>query len=187
MFWLNTNKKWKLAEGFWKFGIEDENGNLICPYRYSFISNFIDGLAIVKEKKGMFGKEYWGIMNENLEVTFLSEPYDNVVVLNHKVIAIYVDGEPPLWGLITPTGQKICNPKYLFCPQYINGFAQTIVLGGKRTFINEDGHQICAPKYRAAHPFDTNGQAEVLTQNGRWERINKHGIELQHRPNKNYF
>ena len=158
-----------------RYGIKDKSGNLICPIKYITIFPFYAGLAIVKYKENIFSKVKWGVIDENFYLTLFSEPYEEVFVLTHKLLAVKLNGR---WGIIHRSGKFICKPKYSFCPhEFCNGFS-TVQIGCYYAFINEDGIQICKAKYFKVRAFNERGIAEVCDEYG-WKKLNKKGAEIK--------
>lgn len=157
-----------------KVGLRDKVGNLVCPIKYSIIYRFVDGLAIVKIKHSH--EQYqWGIINQKGEEKLFLGNYQEMKVLNRKVIAVKCWGH---WGLIDKFERFICDFKYDKCPSsYINGFSK-VIRNELYAFIDESGRQICAAKYTEVGDFDEYGQVDVK-RDGHCYRMNKKGVELK--------
>lgn len=68
-----------------KFGVIDENNNLIVDFKYDYISSFCNNYAIIRN--GNYCK--YGLIN-NLGKTILPPVFDNIILLNDN--NVYVEG-----------------------------------------------------------------------------------------------
>ena len=196
---INFKKGWYLTSDGKRYGIKDAYGNLICPTIYSFISDFTDGLAVIKFKKNIFSKEQWGVMNEKFEVNLFSEEYKNVKVLNRKILAVQLeDGE---WRIIKKSGEKIPGPTYDECPGPFSDGVAPVKCKKLYAFINEDGQQICKAIF-SRYLYHDNGIFSVFAYTsdyyepkyifegwglGHEYRMTKKGVMLERGKNKYYM
>jgi len=127
-----------------KYSVADSIGHLICPMWFLEIRSYIDGLATVKYKKNIFSKVQWGVVDTHGCVTLFSGDYENMIVLNHNLIAVQEKGQKGQkgrWGLVDKNGIVICKPQYDECPVCIIGNQfYTVSINGMHMLIDATGH-----------------------------------------------
>lgn len=176
---INFKKGWDRVSKGKRYGIKDAYGNLICPIIYSFISDFTDGLAVIKFKKNIFAKELWGVIDEKLKVNLFSEEYKDVQVLNRKILTVQLpDGG---WRLIKKSGEKIPGPTYENCPGPFHDELAPVLCNGLLAFINEDGHQICKAIRVRCYDYNDDGTISLYRYGNGYNgyvvyRMNKKGV-----------
>lgn len=148
-----------------KYGLKDNNGNILLSPKYDFISDFKEGYA------KMYLNNKCGLIDQKGK-EIVPAKYIDIEDLNSRLVAIRSGTK---WGLVDKMGGEILAPIYT----YIFGFGDgpsLIELDDKIGLINEAGEIIVAPKYGSILDFK-DGLAEVEL-NDKWGLIDKTGKEI---------
>lgn len=158
--------------------------------KYNLVSEKHDGLQVITYKKNIFSKIQWGVINNKQEITLFSGNFEDVVILNRNLIArkVKIAKDKFKWELAKKSGERICPPKYDYCPEYIvrtwtseniENYFYIAPVDGLYTLINGTGQQLCKPMYeRIERDYVGNGFLRGL-RGKYWHKINKKGIELK--------
>lgn len=151
------------------------------------------GLQVITRKKTSFSKIQWGIIDEKKEITWFTGNFENVEILNRNLIArkVKIAKDKFKWELAKKSGERICPPKYDYCPEYIvrtwtseniENYFYIAPVDGLYTLIDGAGRQLCKPKYERIER-DFYGNGFVRGARGEyWYRLNKKGVEIKCKP-----
>jgi len=150
------------GEKFGKWGVEDLEGNLIIPFEYDTIEEFIDGKAKVKSN-GKYG--------------YIDEKGQPFIPLDYDLIEDFTDGKAKAKrgyksGYIDEQGEIIIPFEYDTIEDFIDGKAKANK-NGKYGYINEQGMTIIPFEYDLIGDFidgrakaKKNGELAIIDYNG---------------------
>ncbi len=104
------NGRAKASSGY-KFGIVDDHGNIIIPFKYTLIEEFVDGKARAKIN------DKWGVIDE-----FGNHIVDNEYELSNGLIKGDKFGK---WGVRTIANHIVIPYEYDVIEEYIDGLIKT--------------------------------------------------------------
>ena len=143
-----------------KYGMIDNNANVILPCEYDWIGDYNNGrIKITKDKKS-------GVVdiNGNIIIPII---YDNLYFSDNKRIEIEMNGK---WGFIDWEGKLISAPEY----DDIKNGGEDLYLVKKNKkwgFVNSDNEVIISFVYEDAKRFSEDLAA--VKMNGKWGFIDK--------------
>jgi hypothetical protein len=132
-----------------KYGFMDETGLPYIPAKYTYASNFSNGLAVVTEA------ETFGFINKNGEL-IIDYRFDDAQDFMHGRAIVEVDGKI---GLIDPTGKYILAPIYEDIGSFSEGVFYVQTEQGYQYF-NLEGNPVFDIYFDEAFSFE-NGTAYV--------------------------
>ena len=170
-----------------KWGFIDEDGNEICPIKYSMsyrsicprildIRFFHEGFAVVAITEGVFLR-YGYINTKGKEMTPLifKQAYD---FLNGRALVIDQDSK---FSIINKEFKIITNRPYDDIRPFYNGCA-VVKYDELYGFINESGTEIVEPKYEYLSSFGDSGYAQFTMPNTEFN-----GVYFVDTKGKEYF
>jgi WG repeat protein len=159
-----------------KWGYMDKDGKLVIPTKYSRVTEFNDGNAIVKNKLGHFiidkkGNEIKVVTEKRItEMRKFSDGLAAVMLGNktHNRLG-YINGQ----------GKLMIKAIYVACGDFKEGVAWVIIDGDKAGFIDKEGEWVIEPKFFRARDMDPiSGMARIRDKDG-WGYTNLNG-EVMH-------
>lgn len=132
-----------------KYGFMDENGLPYIPPRFTYASNFSNGLAVVTED------EKFGYVNKNGDL-IINYKFDDAQDFMHGRAIVEIDGYV---GLIDPTGKFILEPKYEDIGSFSEGVFYVQTEEGYQ-YYNLEGNPVFDVLFDEAFSFE-NGKAYV--------------------------
>ena len=180
-------------------GYIDHTGKLVIPLRYRSGSEFLEGLAAVKNNRGKWGyinkqgkwvikpqfdyadnfRKGWAIVKVGGYEGAINKSGNFVIPPNFVLIGRF-EGESACarpknsqqWGLINRTGALVVSPKFDWCDGFHNGFAR-VQVGGKWGYINAAGEMVVTPRFDDAGRFDED--VAPVNVGNKWGYINSKG------------
>ena len=132
-----------------KYGFMDENGLPYIPPKFTYASNFSNGLAVVTKD------DKFGYVNKNGDL-IIDYRFDDAQDFMHGRAIVEIDGEV---GLIDPTGKFILEPNYLDIGSFSEGVFYVQMEEGYKYF-NLEGNPVFDIVFDEAFSFE-NGKAYV--------------------------
>lgn len=132
-----------------KYGYMDESGLPYIPPKFTFASNFSNGLAVVTES------EKFGYVNKNGDL-IIDYRFDDAQDFMHGRAIVEVDGKV---GLIDPTGKFILEPKFEDVGSFSEGVFYVQSDEGYK-YYNLEGNPVFDIVFDEAFSFE-NGKAYV--------------------------
>ena len=151
-----------------KWGAMDNQGKIVVPVKYDFLSKFIDGYATAR-------------LNDNY---FVVDSIGNEIQIKEKdiiKIRMFSDGltliknEDGLMGYVNTKGETVIPLKYKNCGYFRSGIAWARNSEGLIGYINKNGEWIIEPKFLAVKDFDPVSQIAKARVDEVWGYINKKG------------
>lgn len=149
-----------------KFGFLNSKGKLVIPMKYDNAGNFKEGYAAVKlnSKYGYIDTDGRMIIEPQFDgASFFFEGLAQVKVKTNQGNKVY---------LIDRDGKAVCK-RYDFIGDFYKDRA-IVRIGNEIGYINQQGQEVIALKYRIAQNFEENGEALVEFE-GKKYYINKSG------------
>ena len=175
--WLDERRRFRKVGRFKKFGVKKSSGDLLTKIKYTKISPFVDGIAVVEYQRFFFKQTILGIVTTDGKEVLFDKNCKKVVVLNKNVIAVKIEVEEETyeWAIFNSEGIEPYGFRYEVCPtEFVNGFSQ-VKHKGKYNFINEMGKQLGVASYTRVANFRKNGKAYVWVGNTRYV-LRKDGV-----------
>ena len=160
-----------------KWGYIDKTGRVIIPYKYTYATNFSEGLAGVETKGGKFGyidktgkfvippRFYWGDpFSEGLAVAVIRHFDQKGNITFNK------------FGYIDRSGKMVIQPQDVVSAKWLSNFSEgltCLMQNDKYGFIDKAGRQVIPPRYDEAHLF-SEGLAAVVIE-GKFGYIDRSG------------
>lgn len=135
-------------DGFVRFGYLNTEGKEACKFKFTAVTNFRNGLAIVRDENYK-----WLVINRKFE-KITKRTYDRIHDFFYGYAVVELNG---LYGFINENGEEVCEIKYpymsCFGPQ---GFAQIelpnmeagraywIDTRGKEFYMEYNSDEMCA-------------------------------------------
>lgn len=116
-----------------RFGCIDKQGNIIIPFEYDYIGEFINGIAKVKMNFS------WGCINENGEI---------IIPFEYEEIGDFYNGIAKVkkswgvYGFFNECGKNIIPCVYEKAEEFINGKARVKEINGSWGYIDLDGNKL---------------------------------------------
>ena len=108
-----------VADESGKCGYKDEQGNIVIPYKYDFISPFTDENVALVRIDDMFG------MVDKSGQEVIPTAYSQIIPTTGGYYLLRINNK---YGLASPQGQLVYEPKYLFIyPFNHQGIAKAVV------------------------------------------------------------
>lgn len=150
------------AEHGGKWTLLDEEGNMVIPPIYDFISEPNNGICLVS-KEGKYGYV-------RTDGSIIIEPtYEKATRFDNGRASVKVDGK---WGIIDNNGKMVVAPQYDDSTYFREGFA-VVEQNGKFGYIDMEGNVTIPPTYEKASRFQ-NGLAQIMLD-GKYGFINTKG------------
>lgn len=150
-----------------KWGVIDTTGKMVIEPKYEWYVRFYDGLAAVDMDGG------YGYINTKGETVI-----DGHFVIAHDfyngVAQVATDAG---WGLIDKEGNWILKPTYRNMSPFTQGFAAVQIDDTNWGYINTKGELVISG-FRCTTPYYEDGNAVVMTQEGKWTVIDDTGAPL---------
>jgi|GEM_PF-224449 len=173
--------------------IINTNGDTVIPFKYSSVSRFYDGIAVVKDngnsffidKKGenVFDEVYeeaysfsnalaavkkeglWGFIDRTGK-TVITNQFDEANSFNEDLAAIKKNGK---WGVVDKSGRIVADFQFDSISHFHNGY-MAVMKDGKWGFINSLGEIAVDCQFDKIKDF-SEGYAAVM-KDGKWGFIN---------------
>jgi hypothetical protein len=161
-----------------KYGLLDVNGEILVPLKYSFISNFVNNLAVVviDGKYGIIdekGNEVIPPMYDGL-ISYMGFPILDQKSFSEGLIAAKItQNGSSKWGFIDLENKVVAPFKYEIVSNFDDGLATVGEKIANKTavnygFINKKGEEIIPPKYDLANKFNEGLSKVILNGNTRF-------------------
>lgn len=118
------------------FGYIDRNGEFRIQRQYADCTDFVDGIAFVRDEQGWF-------MIDEIGERINSKYYDDCPVYSEGVIRFNIDGR---FGFCDRTGSAISGSFYSNAADFHDGLA-AVVVGGRTGFIDRNGELVIPAEY----------------------------------------
>lgn len=106
---------------FLRFGYINTKGEEACPLIYTSASDFINGIAIVRDESNK-----WAVINKNFE-QITPRTYDRIYDFYFGYAVVELNG---LFGFINKNGEEMCEIKYKYMSCFgEQGFARIEIPG----------------------------------------------------------
>ncbi|KAK3582429.1 hypothetical protein CHS0354_023975 [Potamilus streckersoni] len=165
----------KESEYSQKVGYIDATGKMVIPQKYLSATDFKNGRAIVREKKGYV--TFTGVIDKSGKIII---PVDFPAIREfHNGVAAFrkYDRENALWGFMDENGKQIIEPEFLS----VGDFKTKVTYARKRdelfVIIDKKGNKVMKEKFQYVSNFE-NGYAKVLSLDGEWAYIDSLGQYL---------
>jgi len=152
------------------WGYINSDGELIIPAKYLYITDFIDGYAVVQTKEGFFiidkkGNEKKVINNEKKKIAYIKKFSEGLAPIERS----------GRWGFLNEKGEIAIGTIYLAVGYFAGGLAWARTVDEKIGYINKKGDWVIEPIFHSAKEFDTiSGLAKVHGKEG-WVYVNMKG------------
>lgn len=184
-----------------KFGLVDDQGNILTPIvydriyeeRFDLLRQHIEKMdeevlsnGLLPAKKQINDKSKWGVidLNGNVIIPFLYD-YMGLFTQDVALVGEYYDGNKIKWGIINKKGTLVLPVTYNGLGNFQYGASYTYI-NNKAGFINLKGEKISEFKYDYATDY-VNGFAKVgitkeIPNTGRyWSFVDRNGVEITKR------
>jgi hypothetical protein len=185
LYWLfyghNVSDNYYVArkkKGINKYGIIDENNNIIYPFELEDTYNYLGQGKLVKVKQELNGRTLYGLINLKGEVVApiiyedIYDYWDSDFAIFSKSSSIR---DPEEFGIMDESGREITSKYYDDIYFFSEGLAAAR-LDGKYGYLDTNGKEVIGFKYDDAYSFD-NGLAPVKI-GGKWGYIDTTGKEI---------
>lgn len=143
------------------WGVVDDDGKVLIPPIYTFISDFESGSEFPISVQSADGK--WGYVTANGAVV-IKPTLQQARSFTEEGIARYQKDEK--WGFIRQDGSYLSPPKYDAASYFSNGFA-AVKVGDFWTYIDTSGKQVFDQKFVVAGAFSSGEIAAVATSSSK--------------------
>lgn len=169
---INSRRLIKINEyfGHEKYGYLDESAKLVIPCNFEYADNFINGRALVKDKKGCYFIDVDGNkVNEIINYSIIDR-FDN---------SFAIVGKSNLQGIIDLDGNEIVSCMFHKIERLKNKFFRTSIEdnNGNRKYgcLNQKCVEVLPPIYDFIFDFSS-GFSIVIDQNQKYGLINIEGV-----------
>lgn len=161
---------YKIRDEHNKFGLIDNQGNIVVEPRFDSLDKFYYGLACFRMRSEDHFFYNYGFINPKGEIV-IEHSLDSACRFSDAGLArASKDGKV---GYIDVSGNMALEVHYQQKGDFHEGLA-SVMLSGKWGFINTTGALVIEPKFRHVYSF-CNGYCVVQTEDGNYNFIDKSG------------
>lgn len=169
------NEGYAVVERNKKFGLINEQEELVIPLKYANLSDVVEGTLTYQNEQA----QQYGLMHaDGTEITGAN--YSHLLPQNEGLIAYY-DDDMRAWGFMDSSLAVVIKPRFSQINTYVDDYTElpfneglaNVAVAGRWGYINHQGEKVLPLEYAYAAPFK-DGKARV-SKDGKWMYINKKG------------